>query len=56
MDRAVPHCKGDRPLRMGLDMRLCVVCVVVFGLYNILLALTWVHGPNPAGKEEHNQL
>lgn len=52
------HCQGDRPLRLGLDVRLCVrgVCVVVFGLYNILLALAWVHGhgPDPGGTEENN--
>lgn len=49
MDGVVSHCEGDRPLRLGLDVRLCVcgVCVVVFGLYNILLALTWVHGQGP---------
>lgn len=41
-------------------MHLCVrgVCVVVFGLYSILLALTRVHGngPDPGGKDEHDQL
>lgn len=41
-------------------MRLCVrgVCVVVFRLYNILLALTWVHGhgPDPEEKEQYDQL
>lgn len=39
-------------------MHLCVrgVCVVVFGLYNILLALTWVHGhwSDPGEKKNIN--
>lgn len=49
VDGVVSHGQGDGPLRLGLDTCLCVcsVCVVVFGLYNILLALTWVHGDGP---------
>lgn len=59
VDGVVSHSQGDGPLRLGLDTCLCVcsVCVVVFGLYNILLALTWVHGdgPDPGGEKEHHE-
>lgn len=30
-----------------MSLRVCGVCVVVFGLYNILLALSRVHGDGP---------
>lgn len=54
MDSVVSHCQGDRPLGLGLEVSLCVggVCVVVFGLHNILTAQTWVHWyrPDPGGK------
>lgn len=55
MDGVVSHCKWDRPLWLGLDVRLCVcgVCVVIFGLYNILLILSWVQRPNPGEREEN---
>lgn len=46
MNRVVSHRQGDRPLRLRLDMGLCVcaVCVVVFRLQDVLLALPGVHG------------
>lgn len=46
----------DRPLWLGLNARFSVCCVrvVVFGLYDVLLALNWMHGhgSNPREKEK----
>lgn len=49
VDGGVSDCQGDGPLRLGLDMTLsvCGVCVVVFGFYDVLLALTRVNGDGP---------
>lgn len=53
VDGVVSHSQGNGPLRLGLDMRLsvCGVCVVVFGLYNILLSRVHLHWTNPGGKK-----
>lgn len=55
IEGAVPHSQGNWSLRLALDVGLCGVCVVVFGLYNVLLALDWMHGNGPdPGREEEN--
>lgn len=45
MEGVVSHCQRDWPLRLGMNTHLCVcgVCVVVFRLDDVLLALSRVY-------------